>query len=110
MRVLTVVGLFMAFAPLHLAGQAPATCSPEGNVQFICGQQAPEDLVVIPNSEWVAASVFAGNGGIRFINIRDKSSTLVYPSATSKDKLDAKTYDTCPGPPDEADKAKFATH
>jgi sugar lactone lactonase YvrE len=65
---------------------------------------------MLPGSEWVVASVFAGSGGIRLINTRDLTSTLAYPTATSKDKLDAKTYDSCPGPPDAAEKAKFATH
>src|SRR5438874_1617799 len=110
MKVLSVIGFMIVMAPLRLAAQAPAPCTPEGNVQFICGQQAPEDLVVIPGSEWVAASAFAGNGGVRLINTRDRNSIVGYPSATSKDKLDAKTYNTCSGPPDDAEKARFATH
>ena len=35
---------------------------------------------------------------------------VAYPGATPKEKLDAKTYNTCPGPPDAAFKAKFLTH
>ena len=37
----------------------------------------------------------------------DRTSTKVYPSATSTDRLDAKVYNTCPGAPD---KTKFTTH
>lgn len=113
MRLPTLLALLIVFAlPAGLAGQgtAPAPCTPLGNVQFVCGQQAPEDLAVMPGSEWVFASSFAGNGGIRLINVRDKSTAVAYPAATSKDRLDAKTYDSCPGPPDAAEKAKFATH
>jgi sugar lactone lactonase YvrE len=101
------------FVLLLMAAQAPAPCTPAGNVQFICGQEGPEDLVVLPGSEWVVASVFAGNGGIRLINTRDFTSVMAYSnpaSKDSKDKLDAKTYDSCPGPPDAAQKAKFRTH
>jgi hypothetical protein len=106
-----LVALLLTFAlPLQAAAQAPKPCNPDGNVQFICGQDAPEDLVVIPASEWVVASVFSQNGGVRLINIRNKATTLAYPTATSKDRLDAKTYDSCPGPPDAAEKAKFRTH
>ena len=90
------------------AGTAP--CSPVGNVRFVCGQLAPEDLVLLPGSQWIVASAFAGTGGINLINIRDHTTTLAFPTATSKERLDAKTYNTCPGPPDAADKAKFATH
>src|SRR5437879_1215163 len=106
----TVV-LVMAFAfPLQLAGQGTAPCNPAGNVQFICGQQGPEDLVLIPGTEWVVVSALAGTGGIRLVNVRDKTAALAYPSATTKERPEAKTYDSCPGPPDAADKAKFQTH
>jgi len=95
---------------LFLMLQTPAPCNPAGNVQFVCGQEAPEDLVVLPGSEWVFASDFGGNGGIRLINTRDLTTTMAYPVPTAKDKLDAKTYDSCPGPPDAAEKGKFRTH
>jgi hypothetical protein len=96
--------------PPGLAGQGPAPCNPAGNVRFVCGQQAPEDLVALPGSQWIVASAFAGTGGINLINVRDHTTTLAFPGPTSKERLDAKTYNACPGPPDAADKAKFATH
>src|SRR5215813_14761498 len=105
MTVLSLIGLLAG-----LVTQAPAPCSRAGNVQFICGQEAPEDLVVMPGSVWVFASDFGGNGGIRLINTRDLTTTMAYPAPTAKDKLDAKTYDSCPGVPDAAQKAKFRTH
>jgi sugar lactone lactonase YvrE len=102
MRLLLLLGLFLQ--------QPPAPCNPAGNVQFVCGQEAPEDLVVVPGSEWVIASDFAGKGGIRLINTRDLTTAMAYPSPTAKEKLDAKTYDSCPGAPDAAEKASFRTH
>jgi len=90
--------------------QTPPPCVPAGNVQFVCGQTAPEDLVAVPGLEWVVASAYAGQGGIRIINVRTKVSTLAYPSATAKETLDAKTYGACPGPPDAAHKTMFTTH
>jgi hypothetical protein len=112
MRALTLLGgLFIAMAlPPAIAGQAPAGCGPVGNVRFVCGQEAPEDLVLVPGSDWVIASVFANNGGIRVISTRDKSTTVAYPTAAARERLDAKTYDSCPGAPDAADKAGFRTH
>ena len=104
--------VYVAFALLtpRLAGQAPPGCNPAGNVQFICGQEAPEDLVVVPGSQWVFASVMAGGGGIRVIRVQDMTTSVVYPAAASREQLDAKTYDSCPGAPDAADKAAFRTH
>src|SRR2546426_9951131 len=98
MRVLAAFGLLIVFAlPPGVAGQAPAGCNPVGSMQFICGQEAPEDLVLVPGSDWVIASVFAGKGGIRLISVREKTTSIGYPTSTSKDRLDTKTYDSCPG-------------
>jgi hypothetical protein len=97
-------------SPLDMASQAPAGCGPVGSVQFVCGQDAPEDLVLVPGSDWVIASVFSNNGGIRVIDTRARATTTAYPSATAKERLDAKIYDSCPGAPDAAQKAAFRTH
>ena len=112
MKVLASLGLPMALLLLHgpSAAQAPAGCAPAGDVRFVCGQNAPEDLAIVPGSDWVVASAFAGNGGIRLINVRDKTTTVAYPTASSRERLDAKTYDSCPGAPDAAQKASFRTH
>lgn len=90
--------------------QAPAPCTPAGDVQFVCGQQAPEDLVALPGSQWVVASAYSGTGGIYLIRVSDRMSTVWYPAAGAKERFDAKTYNACPGPPDAAAKAKFQTH
>jgi hypothetical protein len=111
MRVVTILALSVIFLlPAALAAQTPANCAPSGNIQYVCGQEAPEDLVLIPGTDWVLASSYGGNGGIRLISVRDKTSSVAYPSVNSKDRFDRKTYDMCPGPPEEADKAKFTTH
>jgi len=111
MKVFALIGLLGVLAvPVGVHGQTNPPCTPAGEVQFVCGQQSPEDLVEVPGGEWIVASSFAGSGGIRLINVRDRTSVLAYPTATSKDRLDAKTYDSCPGPPDATEKAKFATH
>lgn len=102
--------LLLAALAFASPAQSAGACAPAGNVQFICGQNAPEDLIVLPGAQWVVASSFGGSGGVYLINTRDFASTLAYPSASAKEKLDAKTYDSCPGPPDAADKAKFTTH
>jgi len=106
------LAFFVLFFLQQQPPQPPPPCTPDGDgkVKFVCGQQAPEDLVVLPGGEWVAASVFGGAGRIRLINTRDMTVTNAYPTATSEDRLDKKTYDTCPGPPDEKQKAQFRTH
>jgi hypothetical protein len=92
------------------APPAPAGCQPAGDIQFVCGQNGPEDLVVVPGGRWVIASSYGGSGGIYLIGANDRQSTLAYPGASPRDRFDKKTYTTCPGPPDAAAKAKFLTH
>jgi DNA-binding beta-propeller fold protein YncE len=111
MRVVVLLVSFFTFAFIRpLTAQTAANCAPAGNIQFVCDQQAPEDLLHLPGSDWVIASSMAGSGGIRLISVRGKTSTLLYPSPSAKEQLDRKTYDTCPGAPEPDDKAKFTTH
>ena len=91
-------------------GAPPVTpCAQVTSPQLICGQDAPEDLVVVPGSQWVVASAYAGAGGIRLIRVSDRATIRAYPSATARTQFDAKTYAGCPGPPDAAN-ATFMTH
>jgi DNA-binding beta-propeller fold protein YncE len=92
------------------AGQDAAPCQPAGSVQFVCGQDAPEDLVLLPGSQWVVASVFSPKGGIRLIDTQNRTTTIAYPTADSKERFDAKTYKGCPGPPSAEQKSSFRTH
>jgi sugar lactone lactonase YvrE len=111
MRRQILIALVVAIASAHeLSAQAPVNCQPAGDVQFVCGQNGPEDLVVLPGAQWVIASSFGGNGGIYLIHAGDRASTRAYPSTSARDRFDSKTYATCPGPPDAAAKAKFLTH
>ena len=111
MRVIGLLVFLVTFALIRpLTAQTPASCAPAGNIHFVCGQEAPEDLLYLPGSDWVIASSMAGNGGIRLISVRGETYTLLYPSSSAKEQLDRKTYDTCPGAPEPEDKAKFTTH
>jgi hypothetical protein len=111
MRLVTLFGLSVVFAlPQGTAIPRAAGCEALGNVQFICGVISPEDLVVVPGSEWVIASGDAAGGAITLINVRDRTTTALFPSPTSKPRLDAKTYDSCPGPIDPEEKEGFRAH
>jgi hypothetical protein len=95
---------------IAVAAQAPAPCTPAGDIQFICGQQGPEDLVVVPGSQWVVASAYGGSGGINLIRVSDRRSIVAFPSDAEKVRFDSKTYPGCSGAPDRSAKAKFLTH
>jgi hypothetical protein len=111
MRLLTLFGVSVAIALAQgTAAPGAAGCDALGNVQFICGVIGPEDLVVVPGGEWVVASGDAAGGHITAINVRDKTTTALFPGGPSKQRLDAKTYDSCPGPIDPEEKDRFRAH
>jgi hypothetical protein len=117
MRPLIFAGVVFV-ASLPLSAQAPPAqappppCTPNaaGYVQFVCSQNGPEDLVVLPGSKWVVASSFGGSGGIHLIRVSDRMSMVGYPGSAPKERFDQKVYSTCPGAPDASFKAKFLTH
>src|SRR5207247_11026421 len=80
MRLLPLLGLVVAYHALAqgTAGQSAAACDPVGTVQFICGVIGPEDLVVVPGSDWVIASGDAAGGAIKAINVRDRPATGLF--------------------------------
>jgi len=86
---------------------APASCEPSGPVRFVCGLNGPEDLVQVPGTRWLIASSFAGDG-LALVDTRTSVVTKLFPSATATTRLDAATYDACPGPPVTA--PRFQTH
>src|SRR5688500_15714573 len=99
MKVLSLLAVIVVVAVIALplgivaqgpprGGPAPAPCVQAGNTQYVCDQVSPEDLVIVPGGEWVVSTVFARPGGIRIINVRDKSTTTAYPSQTAKDQFD----------------------
>jgi len=114
MKSLALLAALTALLPVSLASAQPPPqpgppppCVDSADVKFVCGQQGPEDLVVVPGDAWVVAGVFGGSGGLNLIRVGDRTSIKAYPSASAKDRFDKKTYGACPGPPDTA---RFTTH
>ena len=99
MKVPMSLGIVITLSLVGGSVEAKAAgCEAIGNVRFICDQLGPEDLAAVPGSDWVLSSGMAANGAIRLINLRDKSTTVLFPSATSRERPNKKTYESCPGP------------
>jgi hypothetical protein len=107
MKALVFAAIPIAFSLIQdpAVPRAPG-CDPAGTVQFICGFIDPEDLVIAPGSEWMIASGSAPKA-ITLVNVRDKTTTTLYPSENVKDRLDSRTYASCPGPLDAEEKGRF---
>jgi len=52
----------------------------------------------------------AGAGGMYVIDTSKSTSTKVFPTAASAERLDTSTYASCPGPLQGQDRASFVTH
>ncbi len=110
MKVLMSLGIVITLSLIGGSVEAKAAgCEAIGNVRFICDQLGPEDLAAVPGSDWVLSSGMAANGGIRLIDLRDKSTTVLFPSAASRERPNKTTYESCPGPIG-AEGDKFRAH
>ena len=87
-----------------------ADCEADGDVAFICGVINPEDVVAIPDTNFVVASGYGGGGGIHFISHRDETRLQVYPTPNPRLRHDADAYPDCPGPIDPAEGDQFNAH
>jgi SMP-30/Gluconolactonase/LRE-like region len=110
--VLSVIGACLSlFALCGPASAAEASnCAGEGNLKFVCGPQAVEDMVDIPGTEWILGSgMTAGDkpGSLHLIDVKTKAWEVLYPSKDAKSALDKSDYFRCPGEPDPA---KFGAH
>ncbi|CAN5129981.1 hypothetical protein BH11PSE2_BH11PSE2_11380 [soil metagenome] len=88
---------------------APASCAPGVGMQFICGLTGPEDIVLVPNTDWMIVSGLAnaqvvGSGGISLVGAKNHVAIKV--PLSSADKARA-PFTNCPGP---IDPTKFSAH
>ncbi len=101
----TVLGVCaVALATLSCGGSEPAApaqgsaaCPPAGNLNFICGMSAPEDLVLIPESIWMIASGMKAGSGLQLIDTASKTAQAMTIAAP---RPDTARFAGCPGPLD----------
>lgn len=75
-------------------------CAPAGGLSFICGVQNPEDLVQVPNTQWLVASGMAPGSGLHIVDTRAKTARNLYAPGSPGVRADKTTYASCPGPLD----------
>ena len=99
MKTPTVLGTFtIGMLWLSTAGVYAQDCEPDGEIQFLCGPVSPEDLAPVPQSPWVIVSSMVDEGHLYLADTRDYTSTILFPTITSRPRHDTATYGACPGP------------
>jgi hypothetical protein len=89
----------MSMAGSLSTGQSSA-CAPSGGLNFICGIQAPEDLVLVPGTRWLIASGMVAGSGLHLIDTQAKSARVLFGAGASAARADKARFADCPGPLD----------
>lgn len=99
MKTPTVIGTLAIGMLWLVTGTAQAQdCEPDDEVRFLCGPVSPEDLAPVPQSPWVVVSSMVDEGYLYLADTRDYTSTILFPTVTSRPRHDTATYGACPGP------------
>ena len=84
-------------------------CASSGELNFICGVNAPEDLVIIPGTDWVVAGVMTTEDttGLYLVDSISKEVSQLYSPQEGRNRLDRNLYGACPSTPNFDN---FSTH
>jgi hypothetical protein len=97
--VAMILAILIGVLPSMTAAQSPA-CAPSGGLNFICGLQAPEDLVLISNTRWLIASGMMPGSGLHLIDTGAKTARNLFSSDVATARADKTRFASCPGPLD----------
>jgi hypothetical protein len=59
-----------AFGFLAAPAQAQQSCTATGDVSYVCGPKNPEDLVLVPGTQWIVSSGMAEGAGFYLVDSR----------------------------------------
>jgi len=98
MRHFLVVVLTLIASVTVANGQS--NCAPSGGVNFICGMQAPEDLVLVPATRFLIASGMAAGSGLHLIDTQAKTARTLFGAGAFTARADKTKFAECPAPLD----------
>jgi hypothetical protein len=98
MKILTSGALLTILGITPLAQAQDPGCEAESGVDFVCGPKNAEDLVAVPETNWIIASGMAAGSGLYLIDSRAASWSALEPRVGH----DATTFPRCAAPPDPA--------
>jgi len=99
---MTRLAFFAILAVVSLpafAQRSDTGCAPEAGQQFVCGLQNPEDLVLVPGTDWIIASSMTEGAGLVLVDTNAATWSELYPGARPRAAHDP-IYRGCTEPPD----------
>jgi hypothetical protein len=94
-----ILGMALGVSSTVNVAQSSA-CAPSGGLNFICGLQAAEDLVLVPSTRWLIASGMVAGSGLHLIDTQAKTARGLFNSDMSTARPDKSRFAGCPGPLD----------
>jgi hypothetical protein len=84
-------------------------CASSGGINFICDIGIPEDLVIVPATDWVVAGSYSpdSDAGLYLVNALSKEVSDLYSPVAGRNLINRTMYGACPGAPDLGN---FQTH
>jgi sugar lactone lactonase YvrE len=68
-----------ALGLVAIGAQAQQSCAANGDVSYVCGPKNPEDLVLVPGTQWIVSSGMADGAGFYLVDSRAGSfSSLTF--------------------------------
>ena len=88
------LGALAALGMLAAGANAQQNCAATGDVSYVCGPKNPEDLVLVPGTQWIVSSGMADGAGFYLVDSRAGSfSTLSFTAEHDH------TFASCATPP-----------
>src|SRR5690606_27784070 len=79
-RLAFLAVLTLASCPL-VAQPSGEGCAPVAGLEFVCGPQNPEDLVLVPGTDWIIASSMTEGAGLVLVDANEATWSELYPGA-----------------------------
>lgn len=98
MRARLAIALIGSSFAVDAAQASEPRCEPSGGLEFVCGIENAEDLVLVPDTPWIIASRMVAGAGITLIDSRNGAHSPLYPDESPRSRHDSLFAD-CATPP-----------
>ncbi len=98
MTRLAVLSILATASVAAYAQPEDQSCASAAGLDFVCGPQNAEDLVLVPGTDWIIASSMTEGAGLVLLDANDGTWSVLYPSTSARVAHDP-MYAECTEPP-----------
>lgn len=82
----------------HGQDEARDACPSDLQLDYLCGAEKPEDILILPGTDWLISSGFSPGAGLKLIDRPKRQLTRWYSGAPEQMAWDRRAHAACPGP------------